>query len=358
MALTKPILYSIPAFDATENHTFTFNVVGGEQVVANKLVITEQESGTIVYQTKETLYAFNHILPADTLTNGDYYTAYLITYDASNNASPNSNSIQFYCYSQPSFQIDNIPDSLITNASYGFNLYYNQTEGEKLNSYSFTLYDAQGIAIANSGSLYVGEQVLPLNLQYVFSGFTNNTQYSIKANGVTINGTALETETLGFSVQYMRPEIYSIVELDSNCQEGYVLVKSNIINISGVASPYPPTYVDNNTAIDLTEDGTYVTWNEGYNLSGDFTLSLWGKEFVPDSRIIYFQNNVGDNIAITYRLDSDDNVYIDCLVTSQSYRLKYYIYSDAIEQPSSSDRVQIWVRREKGLYDIKLEIIE
>ena len=42
MALTKPILYSTVAFDASDAHRFTFNVVSGDQVVKNRLTIVNQ----------------------------------------------------------------------------------------------------------------------------------------------------------------------------------------------------------------------------------------------------------------------------------------------------------------------------
>ena len=39
MSLVKPIIATIPAFDATLNHTFTFTSNGGDQVVANRITI-------------------------------------------------------------------------------------------------------------------------------------------------------------------------------------------------------------------------------------------------------------------------------------------------------------------------------
>ena len=39
MALTRPILYSVPAFDATNQYTFSFNVIGGDQVVKKVNII-------------------------------------------------------------------------------------------------------------------------------------------------------------------------------------------------------------------------------------------------------------------------------------------------------------------------------
>ena len=39
MALTTPILYNVPAFDATKEQNFSFLSMGGNQVVANTLTI-------------------------------------------------------------------------------------------------------------------------------------------------------------------------------------------------------------------------------------------------------------------------------------------------------------------------------
>ena len=45
MALTTPLLYTVPAFDATNEQVFTFLSVGGSQVVANTLTIKNMVTG-------------------------------------------------------------------------------------------------------------------------------------------------------------------------------------------------------------------------------------------------------------------------------------------------------------------------
>ena len=131
MALTTPILYSQVAFDATNAQAFVFGVIGGDQVTQNKLTITNQSTNEVVYDQTQTSYSFVHTVPANTLTNGVYYSAYLITYDANGNASSQSNSIQFFCYSTPSFQFTNLPiGNIITNSSFAFEVTYNQSQGE------------------------------------------------------------------------------------------------------------------------------------------------------------------------------------------------------------------------------------
>ena len=87
MALTTPILYTVNAFDATQAQVFYFNVLGGNQVTANTLTIKNNATLSIVYSATQTTFKFEHILPANTLTNGTYYQATLTTKDAQGNES-------------------------------------------------------------------------------------------------------------------------------------------------------------------------------------------------------------------------------------------------------------------------------
>ena len=72
MALTTPILYSVNAFDATQAQVFNFNVLGGNQVTANTLTIKNNATLSTVYSATQTTFKFEHTLPANTLTNGNY----------------------------------------------------------------------------------------------------------------------------------------------------------------------------------------------------------------------------------------------------------------------------------------------
>lgn len=352
--LTTPILYSQAAFDATQAHTFTFNVVGGEQVTQNKLVITNQSTSEIVYQVVQTTYKFEHILPANTLTNGVYYSAYVITYNANGAASSQSNSIQFYCYSEPSFAFSNLPiNNIITNSSYNFQVTYNQAEGELLNSYSFTLYDAQRIQIATSGVQYVGATTIPPTvIAYQFTGFIDKTSYYIRAIGQTAQGAQVDTGLIAISIIYTVPSLFSIIELSNNCSGGYVIVRSNLIEIGSESNPTPPNYVDNNTAADVRGDGQYIEWSSGFELNSDFTASLWGRDFNENSNIITMIDDLGNNIIIRYRTNENNTVYADATVTNGD--VVYYIYSDSISAPITTDKIQIWLRRIGYQYTIKL----
>ena len=113
MALTKPILNNVAAFDASNSQAFTFNVVGGSQVVGNTLTIKDNTTLSIVYNNTQTSFKLQHIVPAGTLSNGKYYQAYVTTVDAQGNVSVQSNTIQFNCYTQPTFQFTNVSENTV-----------------------------------------------------------------------------------------------------------------------------------------------------------------------------------------------------------------------------------------------------
>ena len=357
MALTTPILYSQVAFDATKTQAFSFGVIGGDQVIQNKLTITNQATNEVIYNQTQTSYSFVHTVPANTLTNGVYYSAYIITYNANGNASPQSNSIQFFCYSTPSFQFTNLPiGNIITNSSFTFEVTYSQAQGELLDTFSFTLYDASQSQISTSGIKYIGSSVAPpTSISYTFSGFSDQTNYYIRANGQTVQGTLVDTGLIAINVSYIKPNIFSIIELSNNCQGGYINIKSNLIEIRSSSNPSPPVYVNNNTAVDARVNGRYVEWDSGFNTESDFTASLWGRDFNENSDIITMIDDEGNNIVIRYRTNAEGTVYADATVTNGT--IIYYIFSPSIATPASTQKIQFWFRRIGYQYEIKLEIV-
>lgn len=352
--LTAPILYSQAAFDATQAHTFTFNVVGGEQVAQNRLVIINQATSEVIYRAVQTTYKFEHVLPAGILTNGVYYSAYVVTYNANGTASSQSNSIQFYCYSEPSFVFSNLPiNNIIINSSYNFQATYNQAEGELLNSYSFTLYDAQRVQITTSGTQYTGSTTAPPTIvSYQFTGFIDRTGYYIRAIGQTAQGTQVDTGLIMISVAYTVPSVFSIVELTNNCSGGYVVVKSNLVEIGSESEHDPPIYIDDNTAVDARNNGQYVEWDSGFELNDNFTASLWGRDFNENSDIITMIDDYDNRIVVRYRTNDNGTVYADATVTNGD--IKYYVYSASIPKPTETDKIQFWIRRIGYQYSIKL----
>lgn len=153
--LTQPILNPIVAFDATKSHTIDFIVIGGAQVIGNRLVISNNQTGAEVYNQTQSTMKLEHTIPAGTLSNGGYYNAVIYTIDSGGNESVSSIAVPFYCYSQPVLTIDNIPATeTIENGTYVFSGTYLQQESEALNSYQYTLYDSNREILSQSPLIY------------------------------------------------------------------------------------------------------------------------------------------------------------------------------------------------------------
>ena len=352
--LTTPILYSIPAFDAQNSFVFQFASIGGNQVIANTLTIKDNATLTTVYSATQTTFKFEHTLPANTLTNGTYYQATLTTKDAQGNVSNASVPIQFYCYSQPSFEISNMPsNNVIPNSSFAFTVTYNQAQGEILNAYVFNLYSTSGALISTSNTMYNTDTSLPLNISYLFSGFEDNASYSIEVTGVTANDTQITTGRVSFTTNYTSPETFSDLLLANNCKGGYITIKSNVIGIDGVSNPETPTYIKNKE-IDLTDADSYVEWNEGYRIINDWTMRLWGRDFTPNSEIFQFSNTDGDIITIEYHVDATQ-CWFELKAKHNDWLWGYVTESAHIALPTKTEQVFCWLRRIDNLYDLRIE---
>lgn len=359
MALTRPTLITVPSFDATQSYTFTFVVQSGSaQIVANQLTIRRQSDNQIVYNEKQETFKYEHVVNADELVNGTYYNAVVSVFDADDNQSPTSIPIQFWCYSTPSITFTNIPaNNIITNASFNFTFSYAQNEGEALNSYVVNLYNAFQTQIATSGVVYAQNGTPPYNGNYLFAGFEDNTVYYIEIVGTTVNGAIVSTGQIQFTVKYLRPDLFTLIELTNNCEEGYITLKSNIILIDGESNPSPPTYI-NDKEVDLTGDGTWVEWNDGYSISGDFLARLWLRKPNPYAQIMQFSNTDGQTITLRY-MQGYENVnapdiqsYVELYVQSVN-GYDYYIYSNYIDTLPDTSYYNVWLTRVNDIYQLQ-----
>lgn len=364
MALTRPTLLSVPAFDATSEQIFSFVVTNtGSQVVSNQLIIRNQDNNDIVYQEKQETFKYEHIVNANELTNNTYYSATISVFDSDGNESPSSIPIQFWCYSSPSLTFTNLPNNnIIQNASFNFQFEYEQNEGETLNTYTVNLYDAAKNLISSSGTLYATNGTPPFNGSYLFTGLENATTYYIEVNGVTINNTIVTTGQISITVQYLRPDLFTLVELKNNCEEGYISIRSNIVLIEGTSNPDPPIYI-NDKEVDLTTPGSWVEWNSGYSIIGDFLLRLWFRNPTLNSQLLQFSNINGQTITIYYRegyenIESQEQQsYIDVYVQSLE-NINYYIFSNYINILNDDQYYNFWLTRQNYIYQAQLASVD
>ena len=274
MAMIKPIALSKNAFDSTNDEVFYFNSSGGNQIVKNKITIRNNSDNSIVYTNTEITYSFNQTVPSGTLINGNYYNYYFNTYDINNNESENSNVVSFYCYSTPIVSFTNLTEGETLNSgTIQFNVQYSQNESNLLNYIVLDLYNVSGTLINTSGNLY-STNIPPLVLNHIFSGLENNTSYKIKATAVSVSGITGYSSLINFNVLITKPTIFSTIDLENKCNEGYVQLKSNVVMADGICSEDNPTYITTEKIIIPSTNGNYIKWGEPY-LSNNKILSLW-----------------------------------------------------------------------------------
>lgn len=360
MPLTRPTLINVPAFDATQEFTFTFSVTSSTaQIVANRLVIKNNETNETVYDEKQETFRYEHIVNAEELTNGVYYNAVIYTYDSSNNESPASVPIQFWCYTEPTITFTNLPlNNIIPNASFNFQFTYAQNENEALDTYIVNLYNSSQILIGTSGEQYVDNGTPPYNGSYIFAGFENATVYFIEIVGVTVERTQVTTGLQQLTVQYTRPDLFTTIELTNNACEGYITIRSNIVLIEGTSNPDPPTYIDEKE-VDLRQEGSWVDFNKGLDLSGDWYARAWFRDPNQDSQLIQFSNTDGQTITVTYRLGyenvnaQDLQAYLEVHVSSVD-GFYYYIFSNFLTPLNDDEYYTMAMKRIGNIYNINL----
>lgn len=291
MALSKPVLNPIGAWDVTVGATFTFNVIGGDQVEGNRLTICEQtDLENPVYQESVASYDYAHIVSenAPNLTNGVYYVAYVQTYRTVGGvvtySAKSDPLIQFDCYATPQFEFTNIDEGDTVNSSeYEFTAFYKQAIGRDLLTYKFNLYNEQGALIKTSGLLYGANLTKKYattpspdydwyyDISYVVQGLENSTpthtsKYYIEMVGTSYGNMQLTTGRIQFIVNY-QGEIESVlIKAENKCADGNILITSSLDVMNGVAER-EPIYIDDKEidlrgGVELGRLPNTVTWDE------------------------------------------------------------------------------------------------
>lgn len=354
MALTIPIVSKVASFDATENHTFYFKVIGGDQVVANEIKICKAVDGSVVYQNKITMYNYNQVVPLNTLTNGIYYTVSFRTYNIANEHSDWSTETPFYCYSKPEISLNVSDGDIVQNSSFTAILHYIQEQGELLGSAHITLYDANKNVIRDSGDLFDTDYVY-----YEFTGLVEEEIYYLRGFATTVNDTVVETDYVSFSVEYSNPILHTNLDAEADNCNGWIRIRSTLSVIDG-HSNYDVEYGDGvadlvSTTFNIEDNKytQYVQWDENFKISKNgFTARVW---FIPSrqGKFIVLKNASGNfSVKGWYYMAKDGKDYIK-VETSNGGR----ITSNGIRHETGRDGCMAWIRYNGSTWDVRLEAL-
>lgn len=365
MALSTPILYDIQAFDATKEYIFEFQYTG-DQAFKNKLVIRDNITNNVVYEEIQTTFQLQHILPADTLTNRiDAYNAKIQVYNVSDISSAESQAKLFYCNTTPVFWITNIQeDDVVSSSSFSFFLEYSQEQEVKLSGYQGFLYDSF------NKLLYTTESKNNDDLYFSVSGLEDNGIYYIQAKGYTLNGYVVETELIKFTVNYLRPAAFSIVQAENQKNKGRIKITSNVQPIDGETNQIPSKFLLN-TWIDLRQDGSYVKYKEGISILSDFTIGLIVNNLIKHKVFFIMSEDsnsslpsqckltllYGENDIYTSDGDFENRAYI---MLSYYYNtdLKHVVFSNLFNPPYPYDEFKLYVKRKDGRFSVYVDYPE
>ena len=335
--------------------------------MANRLVIREYNTNnnTPVYEAITETLKLEHVLPANALARNMCYSATVAVRDRNDQWTSESEPMIFWCFGTPEFMF-NIGGQIITesqrsvtieNSSAAIGLFYKQLGQEGLNSYRVDLFDAGGQLLANGTNKYMTEGIRydTTAPEVTIRGLEDNGQYYIQAFGVTDHGMEVHTPRLLLNVEYAHPLAFSLLEVENIEENATIRIHSNLNMLEGHTSIEPPSYIDG-TRIDLTEYGANVSFDEGYTLTGDFTVHLTGQNFLPYNEILTIRN--GNNmITLTYMAGWYSEDGVECgyfiLRVQNGIGEDYVLYSPFFPKPYVDDVVYIWIQRRGTLYDLQ-----
>ena len=364
MALVKPIINDIVAFDANIGTTITFMASGGDQVTGNeiKVVLNEDsQTETIVYQNTITGYELSHTIPANVLTNGQYYRVSIRTYDILSNTSPWSNAQPFYCYTTPSLSLNINNGQTLDSSNYHFILTYNQLENEKVDYAIIEVYNNNNIIISNSGNLYNSDYP-PLSFSHDIFGLNNHSQYYVIGTVVTINGTIVQTNKILFYTDYNTIIDHNTLTATLDNCNGYVNLHSSIIsNIRGISNPDPLSYIDDKEAdlrnavadLNIPQYAFWAKWNSMFTIPTNFLFRMWFYPARQPFEIIRITNDDDTSyIKINFRRDSTTD-YLS--IRTDNGTVKDLSLGTIC---NGNTKIFLWIKVVEDVWDIRFEILD
>lgn len=353
--MQAPRLYETAAFNASKDYQFTF-LWNGNQAMGTKLTVRQNNDNTVVYSADFISMKPVYLLAAESLINGTCYNAYIEILDGSGNIiSDRSNVIVFYCYSTPTFSFNNIStNTIIENSMFTVVVDYIQEEGEILSQYQIGLYSSNHTLVKSQGLQYLTSPVNQVSA--IISALENNMSYYVRGTGKTQNGIELDTGFVLINVNYIQPAMFAWVDLVNVKSRGEIQITSNMISLRGTSNPPEDelTYIDG-TMVDLTQDGTYIEFSEGFEFSENFSMAglfLGATVNLP----ILAWNDTRYNAKLYYR----EGQYL-----SQNNILKGYfelqvdfpygistVTTEYLSPIEASTKYTIWITKIKNIYQL------
>lgn len=339
MAFIKPNIMFISAFDASEDKVIEFVAQGGDQYTHIEALITQDNiSKTITYNT----FGSSFTIPANTLVNNAETSKVIMRVGDGVNWSQWSQESLFQVSSRPNVGIKDVYNQGLKNSSYTFRGTYTQSEGVQIQSFYYTLYDANGDVIKNTPASFS-----PV-LDATIGGFENNTEYNISLTVTTEKGVSGTSPLYPFLVSFFEPQVYSSLELSVDPEYCDILIEAGLRQIRPTVYDEFGNIVSNPEYVDYLDPGIgerqiairpptngRVDFNEGLDvLKENYTIKLFFR--IPDVTIdttVY--ELIGSNGVIYVYWDSKTRRFI-CIKQTADGIKTVYVTDEFATSPDNS----------------------
>ncbi|MBO1087236.1 hypothetical protein [Enterococcus mundtii] len=314
----KPYLNLIENFDATQEYVVYFTYLGSSRMIRNKLSIRETNSDLPVYERESTKFDKNHIIPAGVLQNGKSYKAKIqVMQEVGEEWTGWSPEVEFLCLSTPVITFDNIDNQkFVYNDDIMMTAIYRQEQGEKVETFQFTLMDSNKVPITEYPVRFPDLRT-PSIFQERMSGLVKGRLYYVSCRVITANGIN-HFELKEFIPQYIAPTVNGIVQVSNQDQSGQVLVQSFLKQMLGTqAKAYVPyadddgewnyVFLDKNWIV-IPPNMPLVFTRLGMAKSSDWVAKVWCKN-IPNGLMFDFSRELGEDIHMKFYKHDD---YITC----------------------------------------------
>lgn len=336
--MAKPTINQIRSFDAATEKAVEITWSG--TISGTRIVIFESSTGDQVYDSDMVTGTSPRItIPANTLSNGRQYYAGVYVYDRTGAISDLSDYSFFICYSTPIFRFSGISGTTITIDSTGYevNIDYQQAEGRKMMSYNFYLYDSSKRTVSVSDTFY------DESFHYNYKGLLDS-EYYIQAIGETVDNVHVETDLIKIVSTKKSGDSYYVFNVTNNHVNGYIEYNTNVVQIEYTGDE---DFVVKNGRLDLT-DGRVLYYDQGYRISGDFSIYVKVKNLKADSETPFVMLNDDESNAIKiFLIQKDDKARFVLNVADT-----YYLFSDYFTFNKKVSSCYVVVKKKNGIYDL------
>lgn len=305
-------------FDATKQYTLTYTYLGSQRITTNEISIRPAVSGSQpVYTRQSTKYDKNHIIPENTLSNGATYWAKIRVKTSNETWSDWSPEVEFLCLATPVLQFDSLDDkNYIYNNDVMMSIIYRQEQGERAETYQFSLLDENKTPIKVYPAR-VPDFSSPNYFSERFSDLVKGKLYYVGIRITTKNGINY-FETHEFMPHFVAPTLNGGMIVRNNGDSGQVIVQSYLKQILGTQTkPFIPNAEnDNSNNYTYMKDQWIIIPNEmplmytrlGMAKASDFIVKLWGKNIL-NGLFLDFSKELGEGIHLKFYKHDD---FITC----------------------------------------------